>query len=288
MPIIQGSVDVLIITETKLDGDFPASQFRIEGYSPPYRLDRNVNGGGILVLVREDIPNRILSDHMVPGDIEVLPIEINLRKTKFLLLASYHPPAQSDEYFFDNVTKILDKYNSYKKVLLAGDFNAQEGEPCLRNFICENNLKNIVKEPTCFKNVENPSTIDLFITNFPNCYFSTKTVTTGLSDFHKMVFTILKNKYPKRKPKVIQYRCYRNMNNREFQNDLRISLSESSNIEEFHNIYIRVLNKHAPLKKKTIRPNQAPYMTKNLRKAIMKRSELKHKYFKEKTPDSES
>ena len=83
VPIIQGSVDILIITETKLDGDFPESQFRIEGYSPPYRLDRNVNGGGILVLVREDIPNRILSDHVVPGDIEVLPIEINLRKTKF-------------------------------------------------------------------------------------------------------------------------------------------------------------------------------------------------------------
>ena len=287
VPIIQGSVDVLIITETKLDGTFPESQFTIEGYSPPYRLDRDVNGGGILVLVREDIPNRALKDHMIPGDIEVLPIEINLRKTKFLLLASYHPPAQSDEYFFDNMTKILDKYNSYEKVLLVGDFNAQENEPCLRNFLCENNLKNIVKQPTCFKNVENPSTIDLFLTNFANSYFSTKTVATGLSDFHKMVFTILRNKFAKRKPKVIQYRCYRNMDRREFRNDLRISLSEANNIEDFHENYLRVLNIHAPLKKKTVRTNQAPYMTKTLRKAIMRRSALKNKYFKNKTLDSE-
>ena len=42
-------------------------------------------------------------------------------------------PAQSDEYLFDNVVKILDKYNSYKKDLFARDFDAQESEPCLRN-----------------------------------------------------------------------------------------------------------------------------------------------------------
>ena len=43
------------------------------------------------------------------------------------------------------------------------------------------------------------------------------------------------------------------------------------------------LTKHAPLKKKIVRANHSPYMTKCLRKAIMKRSELESKYFKKST-----
>ena len=288
MSIIQGHVDILILTETKIDSSFPSSQFMIDGYGPPHRLDRNGNGGGILVFVREDIPSRILKEHVLPGDIDVLPIEINLRKTKILLLASYHPPAQSDEYFFDNVTKILDKYNhSYDKVLLAGDFNAQESETCLKNFITEHNMKNIVKEPTCFKNIENPTSIDLFITNFPNSFFATKTITTGVSDFHKMVLTVLRNKFAKQNPKVVEYRCYRSMDRGIFRHELCTSLTEAHTIEEFNEIYLGVLNKHAPLKRKTVRMNQAPYMTKNLRKAIMRRSALKNKFYNDKSSYSE-
>ena len=56
--IIQGKIDMLVITETKLDASFPKSQFLIEWYSQPYRMDRNRNGGGVLVYVREDIPSK--------------------------------------------------------------------------------------------------------------------------------------------------------------------------------------------------------------------------------------
>ena len=44
--------------------------------------------------------------------------------------------------------------------------------------------------------------------------------------------------------------------------------------ESFESVFFSVLNKHAPLKKTFVRGNQAPYMTKQLRKAIMRRSEL--------------
>ena len=45
---VQGKVDILVITETKLDSTFPTSQFLIEGYSEPYRFVRNRNGCGVL------------------------------------------------------------------------------------------------------------------------------------------------------------------------------------------------------------------------------------------------
>ena len=45
-----------MISETKLDASFPNNQFTINGFTAPYRLDRNANGGGILLYIREDIP----------------------------------------------------------------------------------------------------------------------------------------------------------------------------------------------------------------------------------------
>ena len=38
--LVIGNIDILIITETKLDESLPVSQFYIEGYAIPYRLDR--------------------------------------------------------------------------------------------------------------------------------------------------------------------------------------------------------------------------------------------------------
>ena len=52
----QGKVDILIVTETKLDSTFPTSQFVTDGYSEPYRFDRNRNGGGVLIYIRHTKP----------------------------------------------------------------------------------------------------------------------------------------------------------------------------------------------------------------------------------------
>ena len=54
--LISGSVDILVIGETKLDSTFPKKQFIIEGFKEPYRNDRNGDGGGVMIYVRDDIP----------------------------------------------------------------------------------------------------------------------------------------------------------------------------------------------------------------------------------------
>ena len=78
----QGIFDILIINETKLDAFFPVNQFFINGFSTPYRLDRNQNGGGIIIYVREDITSKMLTKHKFPDDIEALFIETRFRKFK--------------------------------------------------------------------------------------------------------------------------------------------------------------------------------------------------------------
>ena len=51
--VIFKNVDILVIAETKLDDTFPLGQFYVDGFTMPYRLDRNRNGGGVLIYVRE-------------------------------------------------------------------------------------------------------------------------------------------------------------------------------------------------------------------------------------------
>ena len=132
--LICGMSDISIITETKLDDTYPISQFHIDGYSMPYRLDRNRNGGGVIIYVREDIPSKILRKHFFPNDIEGIFVEINFRKSKWLLCGTYHPPSQSDQYYFDNIDKALDVYCQYEKIMLVGDFNAQIEEKCFDDY----------------------------------------------------------------------------------------------------------------------------------------------------------
>ena len=135
---MMGNIDILILVETKIDSTFTNSQFLIDGYTQPYRADRNRHDGWILIYVREDIPSKKLSKHTFPDDIEGIFVEINLRKTKNLLFGSYHPPSKSDNYYLDSIGKAIDIYSKdYEKMLLIGDFNAQESENCLNSFLFE-------------------------------------------------------------------------------------------------------------------------------------------------------
>ena len=103
-----------------------------------------------------------------------------------------------------------------------------------------------------------------------------------------MIVTVLKTTFSKSKPTEMFCRCYKTYDHENFRKDLRNALTEVSNYAEFETAYMNTLNKHAPYKKKTVRPNQAPYMTKTLRKAIMRRSALKNKLYKDYTLENDN
>ena len=56
-------IDILVIIESKLDLSFASAEFLIEGFSSPFRLDRDKHGGGVMVYIREDITSRELKSH---------------------------------------------------------------------------------------------------------------------------------------------------------------------------------------------------------------------------------
>ena len=277
-----------MLSETKVDDTFPTSQFMIDGFSKPYRLDRCSNGGGILIYVRNDINSRLITKSKVSDKIECVFIEIILRKKKWLLCCSYNPQKGNITSHMQHLSQGLDRHlPNYDNVLILGDFNSEPNDSCLENFCQLYGFSNLVNEPTCFKSLENPSCIDLFLTNRPKCFLSTTTIETGISDFHKMVITVLKIFYKKQKPKVILFRSYKNFDHHRFKTDLNNELLsfdfDNGHFRDFKIIVLSILDKYAPVKKKYIRANNSSFMNKELRKAIMKRSKLKNLFIKQKT-----
>ena len=147
--------------------------------------------------------------------------------------------------FLEQLRFGLDKYSNYEKVLVAGDLNIDNDEEVLQDFLFEQNLKNLVKESTCYKNIENPSSIDLFLTNTALSFQNTTTVETGLSDFHKMAVTVMKTTFPKAQPRIIYYRDYKNFELSKFRAELRQELKKNEDQGYFHFevTFLRILEK---------------------------------------------
>ena len=287
---VSDHIDVLMVAETKIDNSFPKGQFFIQGYSEPFRLDRNSNGGGLLVYVKENIPSKQLKSFEFEDDIECIGFEINLRKKKWAFFSIYRPPTQSQSHFFGQLSTAIDHFSDkYENFVIVGDFNALETEQEIGDFMDLFAFKNLVKEPTCFKS-GNPRCIDLILTNRGRNFQQTTAIETGLSDFHKMVVTVLKASFDKQKPNVVNYWDYKNFRAETFRQELQTELDDIDvqclTYASFQDTFLRVLDKHAPMKKRYIRANDSPFMNRTLRKAFMVRTRLKNKYNKNRAADN--
>ena len=111
-----------------------------------------------------------------------------------------------------------------------------------------------------------------------------------MSDHHKMIVTVMKTTFVKAKSREITYRSYKKFDNVSFKKDLKNELNcHTDNINKyqlFEKAFLNVLERHAPIKKKIVRANEAPYMTKALRKAIASRSRLENKFHRMRTKES--
>ena len=260
---MKGNIDILIITESKLDDTFPINQFIIQGFAPPFRADRNKNGGGVIIYFREDIPSREMTVHPTAINFVGIFFEINLKKSKWLLFGGYNPHKDNISNFLNQLGPILYYYMpKYGNFLLLGGFNSEMSEDAMKDFCDTYCLSNMIKEPTCFKNILNPSSIDLILTNRSRMFQNSIAIETGLSDHYKLTITVMRSLFKKQAPIIISYRDYKHLNHDLFRNELLRDLynwnSGKINYDTFEEIIIRLLNQHAPLKEKFVRANNSP------------------------------
>jgi hypothetical protein len=285
-------VDIFGLSESKVDDSFPSAQFDVKDYKL-HRQDRTIHGGGLMLYIKSSIPHRrrndLLSDSM--SGIECIVIETKFKNEKIFFILVYKPPSVNINVFTNIMSQILDVcLTECKSYYIMGDINIDF--KCLPNdmssFLSSYNLVNVIKTPTCHKNSDNPSLIDVIITNTPEriaCHLNTF---VGVSDFHNLICASTKLHAPKILARKIMYRSYKNFDIETYENDLYNTPFQICNIFDdvddamwCHNVLLNgVINQHAPLKKKLLKRPQVPYMNSSLRKAVNCKAMLRRKYFK--------
>ena len=267
-------LDYFVLAETKINDEFPNSQFIIENYEIRKRRDRTKNGGGLIEFVRKGLTHKPMK--AFPTKSESIFSGITIKNIKWLIVSIYRPPKDSNiKTFFEEMSVSLDKaLQKYEKLTVMGDFNIDLDKPdslnCpLLNEFCDMfDLSNMINNKTC--NTKNHSSkIDLIFSNKPSSFQSSTTTETGLSDCHKLITTCMKATVSRIKPKVIRYRNYKNFDEINFLCDIKESFDfenesaiASKSYGNFSNRFEEIVNSHAPLKSKTIRGNSVFFMNK--------------------------
>ena len=234
---IKGNLDILMISEAKLDLTFTSNQFNIERYVAPIKFDRNSRRGGILLYVLEDIPGRLLTTFLSKV-FEGFFVELNFHKKKILMCCSYNPAKSNTSSHLGIVGRPLCSYMSRcGNFLVIGDLNSEINEMVISKFCEAYNLQDLVKDPTYHKNPSNPTCFDPILTNFTKSFQHTQAIDTGLSGVHKLTLTVLKTHFPRVKSNIVNYRDYKGFVNDNFRSELLQEINSSdSHITNFKDL----------------------------------------------------
>ena len=84
--LVKDKLDIVLISESKIDDTFPKNQFLIEGYSTPFRSERNSHGGGLILYLREDT----LARHLILSILAILANGHSFAKLKLRIILISH------------------------------------------------------------------------------------------------------------------------------------------------------------------------------------------------------
>ena len=182
--------------------------------------------------------------------------------------------------FLTTISKTVDSLlNTYEKIIIIGDININSlqkdsnGFKKLKDFCDAYDLKNLISAATCFQ-AENPTSLDLILTNKNRSFIKSKSVTTGISDHHSMVTTMLRTHVTRLNPVEVKYRSFRKFNENAFLSDLQSTVdnlqydNDKESFTSFFEGFENVIDKHAPIKTVKLRGNDAPFITPQFRREI--------------------
>ena len=138
-----------------------------------------------------------------------------------------------------------------EKIIILGDFNIEAEDKVMKSFLQEHTFYNMMKQNTGFKG-DGGLCIDLLIKNSKFSFIKVNSFETGLSDHHQKIYTILKTKSEKFKPKKSTYKNFKQYDSDEFKLDIFNSMSAMRIHEGFKNNFVLILDNHAPKKTKNL------------------------------------
>ena len=166
-----------------------------------------------------------------------------------------------------------------------GNFNVATSDKAMEDFCSLSNLKSLINKPTCYKNQQNPTCIDLILTNRPDYFQHSNVFETRISVFHLLIPTQLKMGFQKKLPKIIAYRDYKKFGNAKLRDDVNNFVFDSLDVSSFNETIFDIFDKHAPIQQKYLRANEAPFMTQKFHREIMKRPRLCNNFLRTKSQE---
>lgn len=207
--------DIVIGTETWMDGEIADSEIFPSSYLPLYRKDRNRHGGGVLVAIHNSLESSEVKELLVEN-CELVWCKVKLKGERDLYVCAHYRPDDGDEPSLLNLNISMDRAAQIPNahLLIGGDFNFPSWDwknMCLKpnpvyarlhiNFIHmlnDHGLEQVVNDSTREKN-----TLDIILTNHPNLVPRVE-ILPGLSD-HCAVYCEYSINAQKRKqsPRII-------------------------------------------------------------------------------------
>ena len=143
--------DIFLISELRLDATFPKVQFKINGCQI-IRGDCNSFGRGLMFYLNENIPCKLLNNHTVDTNIEIIATDFHQIKWKWFLLGIYNLPGQSALDFINAIINVLNHFShKYENFHIIGDFNMTVQNIGLHSFLQLYDLSTLIDTQTCYQ-----------------------------------------------------------------------------------------------------------------------------------------
>ena len=105
--LVDGKVDILLISETKIENTSPTPQFEIP--SSPSRLDRSKHGRSLLSYVNEDIPSKFLPAQSFCTT-EWFTVVLKIHKKKWIMFGIYNPTKSLISNHLSTLSRNIEHY----------------------------------------------------------------------------------------------------------------------------------------------------------------------------------
>lgn len=254
--------------------------------------DRNAYGGGVAIYVQNQIPVKIRNDFGCVG-VEALWLQVQLPHLRPVLIGVRYRPPNVPTVYLDKICTMLDKVCDTKyEIYFLGDLNIDWH---LNNCLLKNklfslteicNLSQVVKKSTRVSyrsdGTKIATCIDLIFTNAADLCSKAISMPVGFSD-HNLVSVNRKTKVPKSGQKMIVKRIFKHFNENEYCEEVRnvdwskilVEDDPDRALEAFTSSIMPIMDKHAPLRRITVRTIAAPWVDLELKEHIKLRNELK-------------
>ena len=294
------AIDILALSETKLDDTVHPNLYRITGFHSPFTRHRNRNGGGTAIYAHSSLPFSRLPELELPGE-EWVWTTIKTKYSTLIICSVYLPPnpsAQRQQEFIDHLTESITLSQAYNPtgLFVTGDFNT--GNIYLppsdnRNSgvtAFDHRLKDATDTLDLTQLIVSPSRITEEVQNLRDLIFVSSTVEISdsgiLSSFSTLDHFPVYVKFALQTTRNYDVRYkeiwdYNSLDSNRLTNILMatdwtriLNLNLNDAVQQFTETLRDAARQSIPIKQVRIRQNDKPWITSELKKEIRKRNRL--------------